>query len=268
MNGWRGTRPPASGRIWFRASPPALRFTELIMENRFSEGSKKILIIDDERDLIELVEYNLKKEGFAVLGAQNGVEALKLIQKESPALIILDLMLPGIQGFEICRRLKSNPGTSKIPIIMLTARAEEVDKILGLELGADDYVTKPFSPRELIARIKAVLRRMESATAEETVLQIGDLQIDGEKYQAFLKGQPLNLSATDFKLLRFLATNRGRVYTRDQLLQAVWGDEVFVEPRTVDVHITRLRSQIEENPATPRYIKTVRGIGYRFAEEV
>jgi phosphate regulon transcriptional regulator PhoB len=238
------------------------------MDTRVSASSKKILIIDDEIDLIELVEYNLKKEGFNVLSAQNGVEALKFIQKEIPSLIILDLMLPGIQGFEICKRLKNNPATSKTPIIMLTARAEEVDKVLGLELGADDYITKPFSPRELLARVKAVLRRMESAASDVAVIQVGDLQIDVEKYQAFLKGEPLNLSATDFKLLKFLATNRGRVYTRDQLLQAVWGDEVFVEPRTVDVHITRLRSQVEENPATPRYIKTVRGIGYKFTEQI
>lgn len=230
--------------------------------------SKKILIIDDEKDLVELVEYNLKKEGFDVLSSQNGVDALKLIQKEHPSLIILDLMLPGMQGFEICRRLKNNPGTAKVPIIMLTARAEEVDKILGLELGADDYITKPFSPREMVARVKAVLRRIDATSAEVVIIQVGDLRIDVEKYQAFLKGQPLNLSATDFKLLKFLAMNRGRVYTRDQLLQAVWGDEVFVEPRTVDVHITRLRSQIEENPATPKYIKTVRGIGYKFSEQV
>lgn len=231
-------------------------------------GSKKILIIDDESDLIELVAYNLKKEGFSVCSAQNGMEALKLIQKELPSLIILDLMLPGIQGFEICKRLKNSSATSKIPIIMLTARAEEMDKVLGLELGADDYITKPFSPRELVARVKAVLRRIDTAATETPVIQIGDLQIDVEKYQVLFKGQPLNLSATDFKLLKFLAMNRGRVYSRDQLLQAVWGDEVFVEPRTVDVHITRLRSQIEENPAAPRYIKTVRGIGYKFAEQV
>lgn len=231
-------------------------------------GSKKILIIDDESDLIELVAYNLKKEGFSVCSAQNGMEALKLIQKELPSLIILDLMLPGIQGFEICKRLKNSSATSKIPIIMLTARAEEMDKVLGLELGADDYITKPFSPRELVARVKAVLRRIDTAATETPLIQIGDLQIDVEKYQVLFKGQPLNLSATDFKLLKFLAMNRGRVYSRDQLLQAVWGDEVFVEPRTVDVHITRLRSQIEENPAAPQYIKTVRGIGYKFAEQV
>jgi len=225
---------------------------------------KTILVVDDEADLVELVSYNLKKEGFLVDSAADGEKALTKIRKGTYDLLILDLMLPGIQGMELCRILRNDPKTSVLPIIMLTAKGEEVDKILGLEMGADDYMAKPFSPRELIARVKAVLRRSKEKPVSEKLLKIGDLEIDRERYIVLVKTKPVKLSATEFKLLVFLAERRGKVFSRDQLLDAIWRDEAFVEPRTVDVHVRRLRSSIEEDPARPRYIKTMRGIGYFF----
>lgn len=231
-------------------------------------GTKRILVVDDEADLVELVSYNLKKEGFSVESALDGEEALSKLKKENYDLLILDLMLPGVQGMELCRILRNDLKTSRMPIIMLTARGEELDRILGLEMGADDYVTKPFSPRELTARVRAVLRRAAPMSAERHImkgtLKIGGLEIDREKYVAALKGKPVRLSATEFKLLLYLAERKGKVFSRDQLLDAVWSDEAFVEPRTVDVHIRRLRAQIEEDPARPQYIRTMRGIGYFF----
>ena len=225
---------------------------------------KNILIVDDEADLVELVSYNLKKEGFIVDSASDGETALTKIRKGKYGLLILDLMLPGIQGMELCRILRNDPKTSVLPIIMLTAKGEEVDKILGLEMGADDYMAKPFSPRELVARVKAVLRRSKEKPVSEKILKIGDLEIDRERYVVSVRTKPVKLSATEFKLLLFLAERKGKVFSRDQLLDAVWRDEAFVEPRTVDVHIRRLRSNIEEDPAKPKYIKTMRGIGYFF----
>jgi phosphate regulon transcriptional regulator PhoB len=228
------------------------------------ETPKNILIVDDEADLVELVSYNLKKEGFIVDSASDGETALTKIRKGKYGLLILDLMLPGIQGMELCRILRNDPKTSVLPIIMLTAKGEEVDKILGLEMGADDYMAKPFSPRELVARVKAVLRRSKEKPMSEKLLKIGDLEIDRERYVVSVRTKPVKLSATEFKLLLFLAERKGKVFSRDQLLDAVWRDEAFVEPRTVDVHIRRLRSNIEEDPAKPKYIKTMRGIGYFF----
>lgn len=228
------------------------------------ETPKNILIVDDEADLVELVSYNLKKEGFIVDSASDGETALTKIRKGKYGLLILDLMLPGIQGMELCRILRNDPKTSVLPIIMLTAKGEEVDRILGLEMGADDYMAKPFSPRELVARVKAVLRRSNEKPVSEKILKIGDLEIDRERYVVSVRTKPVKLSATEFKLLLFLAERKGKVFSRDQLLDAVWRDEAFVEPRTVDVHIRRLRSNIEEDPAKPRYIKTMRGIGYFF----
>ena len=225
---------------------------------------KHILVVDDEADLVELISYNLKKEGFSVDAAMDGETALSKIKKGRYDLLVLDLMLPGIQGMEICRILRNDPKTKALPIIMLTARGEEVDKILGLEMGADDYITKPFSPRELVARVKAVLRRSIEKPPAEKILKAGELVIDRERYLVTVKGKPVKLSATEFKLLLYLAERRGKVFNREQLLDAVWSDEAFVEPRTVDVHIRRLRAQIEEDPAHPRYIKTLRGIGYFF----
>jgi phosphate regulon transcriptional regulator PhoB len=228
------------------------------------ETPKNILVVDDEADIVELVSYNLKKEGFIVDSASDGETALTKIRKGKYGLLILDLMLPGIQGMELCRILRNDPKTSVLPIIMLTAKGEEVDKILGLEMGADDYMAKPFSPRELVARVKAVLRRSKEKPVSEKILKIGDLEIDRERYVVSVRTKPVKLSATEFKLLLFLAERKGKVFSRDQLLDAVWRDEAFVEPRTVDVHIRRLRSNIEEDPAKPKYIKTMRGIGYFF----
>jgi phosphate regulon transcriptional regulator PhoB len=225
---------------------------------------KHVLVVDDEADIADLVVYNLKKEGFAVDSASDGEHALAKIRKGKYDLVILDLMLPGVQGMDICRIIRNDPKTARLPIIMLTAKGEEVDRIIGLEMGADDYMTKPFSPRELIARVKAVLRRSAEQPSSVKTLKTGDLDIDSERYTVSVKGKPVKLSATEFKLLFFLAERKGRVFSRDQLLDAVWRDEAFVEPRTVDVHIRRLRSSIEEDPAKPVYIKTLRGIGYFF----
>ena len=225
-------------------------------------GNMKILVVDDEPDIVELVTYNLRKEGFDVSSASDGEEALAKIRKEKFDFIILDLMLPGIQGMEICRVLRNDPITRNIPIIMLTAKGEEIDKILGLEMGADDYMTKPFSPRELLTRIKTVMRRTSEKTADAKVIRIGKLTINKETYTVTKDDKPLELSSTEFRLLLYLIERRGKVFSRDQLLDAVWKDEAFVEPRTVDVHIRRLRTRIEDDPANPKYVKTRRGIGY------
>lgn len=231
------------------------------------ETPKHILVVDDEADIVELLSYNLKKEGFTIDSALNGETALGKIRKGKYDLVVLDLMLPGIQGIELCRILRNDPKTEALPIIMLTAKGEEVDRIVGLEMGADDYITKPFSPRELLARIKAVLRRSLEKIPAEKILKVGDLEIDTERYMVSIKGKPVKLSATEFKLLLFLAERKGKVFSRNQLLDAIWSDEAFVEPRTVDVHIRRLRAQIEEDPANPKYIKTLRGIGYFINEK-
>ena len=222
----------------------------------------KILVIEDEIDISELVSYNLTKEGFLADSIDNGEEALKKIQSGEYNLIILDLMLPGISGIELCRILKNDPQTSLIPIIMLTAKGEEIDKVLGLEMGADDYMTKPFSPRELIARVRAVLRRAHEKPPPGKTVKIGDLEINADTYQVSKRGRLIKLSATEFKLLLYLVQRKGKVFNRDMLLDAVWKDESYVEPRTVDVHIRRLREQIEDDPSHPVYIRTRRGIGY------
>jgi len=223
---------------------------------------KNILVVDDEPDLLALVSYNLFKEGFAVTTASTGEEALEKMRASLFSIIILDLMLPGIQGTELCRMIRSDPRTERIPIIMLTAKGEVADRVRGLETGADDYMAKPFSPRELIARVKALLRRSGEGLPGDRVLSLGDLRIDKETYSVTKRARHLHLSATEFKLLLFMAERRGRVFSRDQLLDAVWKDESFVESRTVDVHIRRLRTQIEDDPSNPAYIKTRRGVGY------
>jgi two-component system, OmpR family, alkaline phosphatase synthesis response regulator PhoP len=228
---------------------------------------EKILVVDDEKDLLELIDYNLGKEGYKVLTAENGIDALKAAKKEYPSLIVLDIMLPGMQGLEVLRELKKRPESQNIPVILLTAKGEELDKVLGLELGADDYVTKPFSPRELVARVKAVPRRLAvKGPAAEPVISVGALKIDLDKNKVYLNEKPLVLSPTEFKLLKYFAQNRGRAIPREKLLDNVWKDDQFVEPRTVDVHIRRLRAKIEEDPENPKVIKTARGIGYEMAE--
>ena len=227
--------------------------------------AKKVLIVDDEKDIVELITYNLRKEGFVADSAPDGETALAKIKKGNYDLVILDLMLPGLQGIEFCRIIRNDAKMASLPVIMLTAKGEEVDRVLGLEMGADDYITKPFSPRELVARINAVLRRAKERPASaDRIIKEGDLVIDKDAYAVTRKGIPVKLSATEFRLLLYLIERKGRVFNREQLLNAVWSDEAFVEPRTVDVHIRRLRAQIEENPSSPRYIKTMRGAGYFF----
>lgn len=228
----------------------------------------KLLIVDDEKDIVDLVAYNLEREGYEVLKAYDGEGALRIVRAKSPDLVILDLMLPGIQGVEVCKRLRRDPATSAVPVIMLTAKGEEVDKVLGLEVGADDYVTKPFSVKELVARVKAVLRRTDARLLHEKaeVFEFKGLRVDPGAHEVTVDGRRIELSATEFKLLSFLIRNRGRVFSRDQILDRVWGDEAFVEPRTVDVHIRRLRARIEPDENIPAYIITVRGVGYKFAD--
>jgi two-component system phosphate regulon response regulator PhoB len=227
-----------------------------------------ILIVEDERDIADLVKYHLEKAGLPARVVGDGRHALDLIARDHPDLVILDLMLPGMDGLEVCRRLRGNPATQAIPIIMLTAKAEEVDRIIGLELGADDYVPKPFSPRELVARVKAVLRRMAAPLAStEVPVTVGDLRLDPGSHSVMKGGQPLTLSAMEFRLLEFFLRHRGRVYSRTQLLDQVWGQDRFVEPRTVDVHIRRLREKVEDAPHRPTLILTVRGIGYKCSDD-
>ncbi len=223
---------------------------------------KRILVVDDEPDIATLVSYNLKKEGFAVAAVSHGTEALQTLKQNDFALIILDLMLPDIHGLEICRMLRRDAKTARIPIIMLTAKGEEPDRVAGLEAGADDYLPKPFSPRELVARVKAVLRRTGERLKTEQIIRVGKLAIHKDTYSVTKNGKRLDLSATEYRLLLYLIERKGRVFSREQLLDAVWKDDAFVEPRTVDVHIRRLRMQIEDDPAAPVYIKTRRGLGY------
>ncbi len=223
---------------------------------------KHILVVDDEPDIVSLVSYNLKKEGFSVTAVHEGGDALDLVKKKEFDLILLDLMLPGIHGMEICRILRAGPKTKHIPIIMLTAKGEEADRVKGLETGADDYMSKPFSPRELIARVKAVLRRSGDSRKQEEIVAIGSLVINKDTFSVSKNNKRIELSATEFRLLLYLAERKGRIFSREQLLGAVWKDETFIEPRTVDVHIRRLRSQIEDDPSEPNIIRTKRGIGY------
>ncbi len=227
-----------------------------------------ILIVEDERDIGDLVKYHLEKAGLSARVVGDGKQALDLIARDQPDLVVLDLMLPGLDGLEVCRRLRGSGATQGIPIIMLTARAEELDRILGLEMGADDYVPKPFSPRELVARVKAVLRRTAAPPEpSEAPVTVGDLRLDPGRHEVTKGGRAVPLSAMEFRLLEFFLRRRGRVYSRAQLLDQVWGQDRFVEPRTVDVHIRRLREKIEEDPRIPALILTVRGLGYKCSEE-
>jgi phosphate regulon transcriptional regulator PhoB len=229
---------------------------------------KKILVVDDEKDIVELISYNLEQEGFAVIKAYDGQMAWERVKTAKPDLVVLDLMIPGIHGLEVCKLIRRDAATETLPIIMLTAKSDQVDKILGLELGADDYVTKPFNVRELIARIRAVLRRYEGRQQIELseTFAFQGLSVNFGSCTVAVDGKKVDLSSREFKLLKFFTGHPGRVYSRDQLLDYVWGDEAFVEPRTVDVHISRLRATIEQDKENPKYILTVRGIGYKFAD--
>ena len=223
-----------------------------------------VLIVDDEKDILDLVEYHLRQAGFPVISALDGSSGLEQARKRNPVLVILDLMLPGMDGKDVCRSLKSNPLTRLIPVLMLTARAEEVDRIIGFELGADDYVTKPFSPRELVLRVRAILRRKEMDREAEKFIQIGDLKIDVEGHHVSVNEMPIQLTSTEFKLLVELASKRGRVQTRTSLLDRVWGYTYEGYDRTVDTHIRHLREKLGD---LGEYIETLRGVGYRFQEE-
>jgi DNA-binding response OmpR family regulator len=225
----------------------------------------KILIVDDEADVLDLLSLTLRNAGFNVITAQTGSIALTKARTEAPNLIILDLMLPEMSGTEICKTLKKDPATSSLPILMLTAKSEEVDKIVGLELGADDYVTKPFSPRELLLRIKAILRRGLEKTAATDRMQVGDIVIDRARHECLIKGKLIELTATEFKLLAILMERRGRVQARDRLLNDVWSYESVIDTRTVDTHVRRLREKMGKLANT---IETVRGVGYRMAEKI
>jgi len=224
---------------------------------------KKIMLIEDDADLFALLKYNLEKEGFQMVGAQTGKGAVDLCRRERPDLVILDIMLPDSDGLDICKGIRSQPELAHIPVIFLTARASETDRIVGLELGANDYIVKPFFVRELIARIKIQFR---SQQAPARTLQIGGLNLDRSSCRVTLNGNALSLTATEFRLLEFLMTRPGVVFSREQLLDSVWGHDRAVTDRTVDVYILRLRQKIEQDPANPLYIRSVRGFGYSFNE--
>jgi len=225
---------------------------------------KRVMIIEDDRDIVELVRYNLANDGFQVSAAYDGSTGLSTLKKTPPDLLLLDLMLPKLSGLEICREIRRDESLNRLPILMLTARGEEADRVVGLEMGADDYVTKPFSPRELLARVKALLRRAEPPSDAPRVIEIGKLAIDPASYRVSHSGKPVPLSTLEFRLLYYLASRPNRVFTRDQLLDAVWGTDRFVTPRSVDVYVRRLREKIESDPENPVHLKTVRGAGYLF----
>ena len=230
----------------------------------------KILVVDDETHIVELVKFNLEKEGYRVIVAYDGQSALEKVRDTVPDIILLDIMLPKMDGLEVCRSIKQMPKYNTIPIIMLTAKGEEIDTVLGLEMGADDYIKKPFSPREMVARVKARLRALKILEAEKAVGQkayiFKELTVVPDKYEAFIGEEKLELTPKEFELLRLMASNQGKVFTREVLLEKVWGYEYSGDTRTVDVHIRHLRQKLGDDSTYPDYIETVRGVGYRFAE--
>ncbi len=228
-------------------------------------SKKKIVIIEDEPDILEVLSYNLKREGFDVFSATNGPLGLSLVEKESPDLLLLDLMLPGLDGIEICSAIKNDPSSQNTLIIMVTAKGEESDIVLGLGVGADDYITKPFSPKELVARVKAVLRRgqLVETVSQSEKIHLGDLSIDTSKYEVSIGSKEIRLTATEFRLLHYLASNPGRVFSREQLLSRAMGDDVVVVDRNIDVHIRGIRKKMDIDPPL---IETIRGVGYRLRE--
>ena len=227
--------------------------------------AKKVAIVEDEAELAALIEYNLTRGGFQTRTFAGGDTTLRDLDSWGPDIIVLDVMLPGQDGFEICRKLRQGGKLARTPVIFLTARSDEVDRVLGLEIGGDDYITKPFSPRELVARVKAHLRRTEAVPeVQETELIMGPFRLDPGARRVYQNDREIELTSTEFKLLEFFMTHGGRAWSREQLLREVWGEQHFVTPRTVDVHIRRLREQIEEKPDEPNWLVTVRGFGYRF----
>ncbi|MCC5911879.1 MAG: response regulator transcription factor [Clostridiaceae bacterium] len=226
-------------------------------------GKRTVLVVDDEEHILELIKFNLEKNGFHVITGDDGETTLDLLKKNTIDLVILDLMLPGMDGLEVCKQIRKVQDFNKLPIIMLTAKGEETDRVLGLELGADDYVTKPFSVRELVARVKAVLRRSEDQQKQgENILQLKDITIDLEKHEVTVAGKQTELTLKEFELLKMLMENRGKVMSRNVLLDEVWGYDYYGETRTVDVHIRHLRKKIEEDESG-KYIETIRGVGYK-----
>jgi len=223
-----------------------------------------VLVVDDEPDVIELLEFNLRNAGYDVFTAADGGEALKKAREVLPSVILLDVMLPEVDGLEVCKILRRDSATAGIPIVMLTAKAAEIDRVLGLELGADDYLTKPFSPRELILRVKNLLKRGEGVEEKLEQLRVGDLFVDMPRHRVTVKNKPIELTATEFKLLTFLVQRRGRVQSREQLLRDVWEYDTLIDTRTVDTHMRRLREKLG---AAAKFVETVRGVGYRFAGE-
>lgn len=225
----------------------------------------KVLVVDDETPIVEVICYNLRKEGYIACSASDAETCIEIAKSQQPDLIILDVMLPAASGFDVCRALRR---TSNVPIIMLTAKAEETDRVVGLELGADDYITKPFSIRELMARVKAVLRRTQTVDLPDSnVVRVGHLTIDPLRYEVTVGDRRIDLSPKEFDLLRFLATHAGQVFSRQALLDRVWGPDAYVEDRTVDVHIRWLREKVETIPSKPNRLLTVRGVGYKFSSE-
>lgn len=227
-------------------------------------SNDKVLVVDDEEYIVELITYNLVSAGYKVISANNGIDAIKLVKEEKPKIILLDLMIPGKDGYDVCKEIRSNSDMKGISIIMLTAKSEEFDKVLGLELGADDYITKPFSVRELLARVKAVLRRTSTKEEVNEVIAIGDLTANFEKREISIKEKVLDLTLKEFELLEILIKNKGKILTRETLLDKIWGYEYIGETRTVDVHIRYLRKKIELDDKNPKFIETIRGVGYRF----
>ncbi|MCI6692717.1 MULTISPECIES: response regulator transcription factor [unclassified Clostridium] len=227
-------------------------------------ASEKILVVDDEDHIVELISYNLINSGYSVLTANNGIDAVRIAKEDNPNLILLDLMIPGLDGYDVCKAIRSDVNTKNISIIMLSAKGEELDKILGLELGADDYITKPFSIRELLARIKAILRRTKSLSESEEIYRCNDMCINFERREVTILDNKIDLTLKEFELLEILVKNRGKILTRETLLDKIWGYEYVGETRTIDVHIRYLRKKIEVDDKNPRFIETIRGVGYRF----
>jgi two-component system phosphate regulon response regulator PhoB len=243
---------------------PAHSYAEAASAGRTASLQQIVFVVEDDEEIARLISHNLRAAGFEVQSFVNGTSLLTEAVRETPALFLLDVMLPGSDGFELCRQIRRTPALSATPVIFLTARTGEADRIKGLELGGDDYITKPFSPRELVARVRSVLRGLRQTPAAAEVLRLGDLEINVSSMTVQVEGRNVLTTVREFRLLEYLATHRGRVLTRDQLLDAVWKETSFVTPRSIDVYIRRLRETIEPDPRHPRYLKTLRGIGYRF----
>ena len=226
-------------------------------------GKYSVLLVDDDEKLVQLLKLYFEKEGFITYAAYDGLQALRLVREKTPSIVVLDIMLPEIDGWEVCKKIRRE---NEVPIIMLTARDEESDRLIGLEIGADDYVTKPFSPKEVVARAKVILRRMYREIVQKPPLKIGNICIDFERYQVSKAGENIELTATEFKILEFFAAHPGRVFTRLQIVEQTQGDSFDGYDRTIDVHIKNLRRKLEDNPKEPQYILTVYGVGYKFME--